>query len=182
MSHKTYRPTAPILAPTAHSPVDHAHSTHDGRVDTLDNMTDLEKVMTFPWVRMGDYQAFQEQKQGMSVLLRRILMGANDTDRETQFFLGILRAASDIDDDLTSAMRQAREGVKARIYRATPKAQTRIGLPQCYTVRKRSFGTVVALKVRPGHPRPGPDHAPGPHPEERKSEEAGGERPQWLTE
>ena len=163
MSHKTYRTTAPILAPTAPSPADHG-----GRVDTLDNMTDLEQVMTFPWVRMGDYQAFQEQKQGMSVLLRRILMGANDADRETQFFIGILRAASEIDDDLTSAMRQAREGTKARYYRATPKPQTRIGLPQCYTVTKRSLGAVVALTVRPGDPRPGPDHGPdhAPHPEE----------------
>jgi len=148
-------------------------------VDTLDNMTDLEQVMTFPWTRMADYQAYQEQKQGMSVLLRRILMGATDTDRETPFFLGILRAASDIDDDLTSAMRQAREGKQARYYRATPKAQCSIGLPQCYTVRKRSFGAVVAITVRPGDPRPGPDHRPdhGPHPEE-----AGGERPQWFTE
>ena len=178
MTAKTYRPTAPTSAPIVPSKAIPSPADHGGRVDTLDNMTDLEQVMTFPWTRMADYQAYQEQKQGMSVLLRRILMSATDTDRETPFFLGILRVASDIDDDLTSAMRQAREGVKARYYRATPKAQTRIGLPQCYTVRKRSLGTVVALKIRPGHPRPGPD----PHPEERESEEAGGERPQWLTE
>ena len=148
-------------------------SPHEGRVDTLDSMTDLEQVMTFPWTRMGDYQAYQEQKQGMSVLLRRILMGANDSDRETPFFLGILRAASDIDEDLTSAMRKAREGTKARYYRATPKTQTRIGLPRCYAVTKRSYGAVVAIKVRLGgtdpRPDPRPDHAP--HPEEEHPKE-----------
>ena len=144
-------------------------SPHEGRVDTLDNMTDLEEVMTFPWTRMGDYQAYQEQKQGMSVLLRRIFMGANDSDRETPFFLGILRAASDIDEELTSAMRKAREGTKARYYRATPKTQTRIGLPRCYSVAKRRLGAVVALKVRLGGPDPRPDHAD--HAEEKHPEE-----------
>ena len=161
MTAKTYRTTAPTSATDA--PSSSVISAHEGRVDTLDSMTDLEQVMTFPWTRMGDYQAYQEQKQGMSVLLRRILMGANDADRETPFFLGILRAASDIDDDLTSAMRKAREGTKARYYRATPKTQTRIGLPRCYAVAKRRLGAVVAIKVRLGgtdpRPDPRPDHA-----------------------
>ena len=167
MTAKTYRTTAPTSATGAPSSAIPSSSVissaipsaHEGRLDTLDNMTDLEQVMTFPWTRMGDYQAYQEQKQGMSVLLRRILMGANDADRETPFFLGILRAASDIDDDLTSAMRKAREGTKARYYRATPKTQTRIGLPRCYAVAKRRLGAVVALKIRLGGTDPRPDHA-----------------------
>ena len=172
MRAKTYRTTAPTSATGA--PSSPIPSTHDGHLDTLDNMTDLEQVMTFPFVRMGDYQAYQEQKQGMSVLLRRILMGANDADRETPFFLGILRAASDIDDDLTSAMQKAREGTKARYYRATPKTQTRIGLPRCYSVAKRSYGAVVAIKVRLGgtdpRPDPRPDHALHPEEEQPKEE------------
>ena len=168
MRAKTHNPMAPTSATGALSnPI---LSPHEGRVDTLDNMTDLEEVMTFPFARMGDYQAYQEQKQGMSVLLRRILMGANDADRETPFFLGILRAASDIDEDLTSAMQKAREGIKARYYRATPKTQTRIGLPRCYAVTKRSIGAVVALKIRLGGPDPRPDHAPHPEEEQPKEE------------
>ena len=172
MRAKTYRTTAPTSATGA--PSSSIPSTHEGRVDTLDSMTDLEQVMTFPWTRMEDYQAYQEQKQGMSVLLRRILMGANDSDRETPFFLGILRAASEIDEDLTSAMRKALEGTKARYYRATPKTQTRIGLPRCYAVTKRSIGAVVAIKVRLGgtdpRPDPRPDHALHPEEEQPKEE------------
>ena len=172
MTAKTYRTTAPTSATGA--PSNPIPSAHEGRVDTLDNMTDLEQVMTFPWTRMEDYQAYQEQKQGMSVLLRRILIGANDSDRETPFFLGILRAASDIDEDLTSAMHKAREGIKARYYRATPKTQTRIGLPRCYAVAKRRLGAVVALKIRLGgtDPRsdPRPDHALHPEEEQPKEE------------
>ena len=171
MRAKTYNPTEPTSGTGALSSA--IPSPHEGRVDTLDNMTDLEQVMTFPFARMGDYQAYQEQKQGMSVLLRRILIGANDSDRETPFFLGILRAASDIDEDLTSAMRKAREGTKARYYRATPKAQTRIGLPRCYAVAKRRLGAVVAIKIRLGGPDPRPDPRPdhAPHPEEEQPKE-----------
>ena len=172
MRAKTHNPMAPTSEMGA--PSSSVISPHEGRVDTLNSMTDLEQVMTFPFTRMGDYQAYQEQKQGMSVLLRRILMGANDADRETPFFLGILRAASDIDDDLTSAMQKAREGIKARYYRATPKAQTRIGLPRCYSVAKRRLGAVVAIKVRLGgtdpRPDPRPDHALHPEEEQPKEE------------
>ena len=149
MKPKTYKQTAPTSAPTA-------HSTHDGRVDTLDNMTDLEQVMTFPWVRMGDYQAFQEQKQGMSVLLRRILMSATDTDRDTPFFLGILRAASEIDDDLTAAMRGAREGKRAKVYRQTNERhdtnrQAKMRFGSRFAVTKRNVACVLAVRTFPSN-------------------------------